>query len=137
MIQQVTQAVFIADDDEDDRFLLQLAFQEQSPECQLVFAEDGMALIDALAQSPLTPCLIVLDLNMPRLNGFETLTVLRSNPSYQSTPVIILTTSNSIRERQLALELGANDFITKPMNLDLLGTIVHKIRQHWQLDACL
>ncbi|WP_170061079.1 response regulator [Spirosoma aerolatum] len=137
MAQQEMQAVFIADDDEDDRFLLQLAFQEHSPECQLVFAEDGMVLIDTLFQSPFTPCLIVLDLNMPRLNGFEALTVLRSNSLYQHTPVVILTTSNSLSERQLAYELGANDFITKPMNLKLLGDIVREIRQHWRLDACL
>ncbi|MBN8824584.1 MULTISPECIES: response regulator [unclassified Spirosoma] len=137
MTQQTKQAVFIADDDEDDRFLLQLAFQEHSPECQLVFTEDGMALIDALVHSPFTPCLIVLDLNMPRLNGFEALTVLRSNPLYHHTPIVILTTSNSLKERQLAYELGANDFMTKPMKLELLGDIVRKIRHHWRLDACL
>lgn len=137
MTQHANQAVFIADDDEDDRFLLELAFQAHSPECQLVFAEDGMALIDVLVHSPFSPCLIVLDLNMPRLNGFEALSVLRSNPLYHHTPVIILTTSNSISERQLAYDLGANDFISKPMNLELLGEVVRKIRRHWRLDACL
>ncbi|GAB3949466.1 response regulator [Spirosoma harenae] len=133
----ITQAVFVADDDEDDRFLLQLAFEQHSPECQLIFVEDGMALLETLEVTSVKPCLIILDLNMPRLNGFDALVALRANPSYEHTPVVILTTTDSADYIHQAEALGANDFITKPLNLKLLGQLVLQLRHHWHLDACL
>ncbi|MCK8490548.1 MULTISPECIES: response regulator [Spirosoma] len=137
MNQYATQAVFIADDDEDDRYLLQIAFREYCPACQLRFATDGLNLLDALTQTDIHPCLIILDMNMPRLNGLESLSVLRSNPLYQKTPIIILTTSSAAGDRQRAHELGANDFITKPLSLNLFGPIIHKLRETWHLDGCI
>jgi CheY-like chemotaxis protein len=137
MEQNASQAVFVADDDEDDRFLLQLAFQQHSPECQLIFAQDGLVLLDALAQTDSHPCLIILDVNMPRLNGLEALSVLRSNPLYKDTPIAILTTSSAIDDRYRAYELGANDFISKPLSLEMFGPIIRKLRKNWHLDECI
>lgn len=128
--------VFIADDDEDDRYLLAKAFATYSPECRLHFADDGAALLDALIQSGSQPGLILLDLNMPRLNGFEALKVLRQHPAYQATPIVILTTSEAEQDRQQARALGANDFITKPINGPLLAQIVLQLRADWLVDKC-
>jgi len=137
MNKSATHSVFIADDDEDDRLLLQYAFAQHSPECKLLFAEDGLALLDALAPVDYIPCLIILDLNMPRLNGFEALQVLRNSPLYAHIPIVILTTSNEATDRQYAYELGANEFITKPLSLDLLGGTVRHLRKAWHLDKCV
>lgn len=132
-----THAVFIADDDEDDRLLLQYAFAQHSPECQLIFAEDGLVLLEDLAQLKSEPCLIILDLNMPRLNGFEALQVLRHSSRYAHTPIVILTTSSEATDRLYAYELGANEFLTKPISLDLLGQTVRHLRKAWHLDQCV
>ena len=131
-----TYRVFIADDDEDDRFLLDNAFKKSSPGSQLMFAEDGRELLDTLAQTQHEPCLIILDLNMPRLDGLETLKMLRDHPRYQHIPIVVLTTSSSSEDRNRAMALGADDFITKPMNLAILGRVVARLREDWSLDKC-
>jgi CheY-like chemotaxis protein len=137
MDQYPAHSVFIADDDEDDRMLLQYAFAQNSPECHLIFAEDGLALLDALSQTNTDPCLIILDMNMPRLNGFEALQVLRHSPLYANKPIVILTTSSDAIDRQQAYALGANEFLTKPLSLDLLGQTVIHLRKEWHLDKCV
>ena len=129
--------VFIADDDEDDRYLLARAFAQHSPTCQLQFAVDGRELLDALIQSEARPALILLDLNMPRLNGFETLKALREHPVYQHTPVVILTTSEVLEDQQQARALGATDFITKPLNVGQLDQIVNQLRIDWLEGRCV
>lgn len=130
-------SVFIADDDEDDRLLLRYAFAEHSPECHLLFAEDGLALLDALSEAETEPCLIILDLNMPRINGLEALQLLRHSPLYSNKPIVILTTSNEAIDRQHAFALGANEFLTKPLSMDLLGQMVLNLRKTWRLDQCI
>ena len=136
MNQHTYPCVFIADDDEDDRYLLNLAFTRHSPQCRLVFTYDGLDLLDALARYETSPELIILDMNMPRLNGFEALQALRQQPSYQSTPIVILTTSEAETDRQRAEQLGANEFITKPLKGELLGQIVIRLRVDWLEGNC-
>lgn len=125
--------IFVADDDEDDRFLLRLAFQQQSPQSVVLFAVDGLELLSALADPPLHPCLIILDLNMPRLNGLEALKALRQVETYRATPIVILTTSDDAFHRQQAYDLGANGYLVKPLSLDLLVKIVGKLVADWNL----
>lgn len=129
--------VFVADDDEDDRFLLQLAFQQQSPHSVVVFAVDGLDLLSALAESHRHPRLIVLDLNMPRLNGLETLEALRRMEVYRVTPIVILTTSSDAFYRQQAYDLGANDYLVKSLSLDSLLRTVGKLVADWDLIHCI
>jgi CheY-like chemotaxis protein len=136
MNQNPSPCVFIADDDEDDRFLLNLAFDQYSPRCRLVFAHDGLALLDALAHSESSPHLIILDLNMPLLDGFEVLKALRNHPQYLTTPIVILTTSEADWDRQQAQRLGANEFITKPLNSVQLGQVVTQLRAEWLEGKC-
>ncbi len=137
MNESPTHSVFIADDDEDDRLLLQYAFTQHCPECHLRFAEDGLVLLADLDQDSSLPCLIILDLNMPRLNGLEALRVLRHSVLYQQTPIVILTTSSDEADKKLAYELGANEFLVKPLSLDSLGKMVQHLRKVWQLDECI
>ncbi|QKZ13465.1 response regulator [Spirosoma sp. KUDC1026] len=127
--------VFIADDDDDDRFLLQISFSLHYPHCRLHFVNDGQDLLDQLAETEHTPALIVLDLNMPRLNGFEVLDSLRKDSRYVNTPVVMLTTSTNVDDRDLAFQLGARDFITKPLNLSQLEQIVGRFQKYWLQNA--
>lgn len=132
----VSPLVFIADDDEDDQLLLQLAFRAHSPRCQLNFSGDGQSFLDQLRQVTTIPSLIVLDLNMPFLNGFEVLRSLRSTTRYGQIPVIILTTSSDEGDKQKALELGATSFLTKPLTLEGLQGLVRKLCDQWLTGLC-
>lgn len=123
--------IYIADDDEDDQFLLQTAFESTGSGCQLKFFGNGEQLLNQLNTETDPPTMVLLDLNMPILDGFQTLAHLRSQAAYESLPVVILTTSNQHSDVQKAYEMGANSFITKPHQYaDLLRT-VQQLEQFW------
>jgi len=128
--------VFIADDDEDDQYLLQLCFTEHSPAFRLHFSKNGKEFLADLAQVLVPPQLLLLDLNMPFMGGLETLHILRNNPRYAETPIVILTTSSDPIDKRRAFELGATAFLTKPLNQQALGDMVLKLRQEWLEGKC-
>ena len=128
--------VFIADDDEDDRYLLARAFTQHSPDCAIHFAEDGLSLLADIERAQPPPYLIILDLNMPRLDGFETLAYLRAHPHYRDIPVVILTTSEADVDRQRARELGADLFLTKPIDSQALGQAVLQLQATYLAGKC-
>ena len=108
--------IMLVDDDEEDRMIFRDAAMEVNPADTVYFAEGGMEMLDGLkhyrTQNKL-PALIVLDLNMPRINGIETLKMLKNNPEYQHIPVIILSTSvNEVQEAE-CMRLGAVHYLTK------------------------
>jgi CheY-like chemotaxis protein len=123
--------IFIADDDEDDQFLLQLCFARYSPACRLHFCPNGKELLQDLAKAVSVPTLLLLDLNMPLMGGLETLSILRLDPRYVAMPVIILTTSSDVQDIQQARQLGANDFFTKPVGQEAMGALVTQLRKDW------
>lgn len=94
-------------------------------------AADGQAGLDWLSVVDTLPDVILLDLNMPGLSGFEVLTQLKQAPHWQAIPVVILTTSNSETDQQQALQLGATQFITKPTTLQGLAAVAQQIRLKW------
>ena len=112
--------VLYIEDEENDRFLLNFAFKRASPRVMLITAKDGEEAIQWLSahaaeaangQSELT-C-VLLDLNLPRKNGFEVLAWLRQQPAYKTLPVIILSSSDHPNDRDRAMQLGANRFEVK------------------------
>lgn len=133
---KTTYSVFVADDDDDDRLLMKVAFDRQCPEANIRFAIDGLSLLDALSSSPERPCLIILDLNMPRLNGIESLEILRANPIYMHTPIIVFSMSDNEDDKYEAYEKGANEYIVKPVDMDALAELINKLKQDWDLEQC-
>ena len=121
--------IFLVDDDEDDIYLARLSFSEHFPDWKLTSFNDGQELVDYLSapDTPPLPSLLILDLNMPRLTGFETLTLLKQNPRWQQMPVAILTTSSSAEDRNRSEALGACAFITKPAPADQLASLIAAI----------
>lgn len=118
--------IFLVDDDDDDIYLAQLTFTKHFPTWALTSFCDGQALIDHLGEhsSDALPNLIILDLNMPRLTGFETLTVLKAHPEWQHVPVAILTTSSTSDDREHSYALGACAFMTKPATVEQLASLI-------------
>ncbi len=128
------QWVILVDDDEDDRFLIQQAFKQQNTEYLLQALQSGQELFQILEHSPELPSLLILDLNMPLMNGFEVIKRLRTHSEYCSIPIVILTTSDAEADRKRARELGANSFVTKPPSLDQLIKIIAQLKQDWLVN---
>jgi len=131
--------ILMADDDPDDRLLVQDAFDEIRLDNPLAFVEDGIELMDYLhrrgayahlAGTPL-PGLILLDLNMPKKDGREALKEIKQDPALRTIPIVILTTSNAEEDILRTYDLGTNSFIVKPVTFDKLVEIIRKVTQYW------
>jgi len=122
--------IVIVEDDMDDILLLNEIFSDTEYAKTISFFHNPEGVIpyfDSIADAEL-PSVIISDLNMPKLTGFELLEVLKSTRRYQHIPVIICTTSNSEKDRQKAMALGARDFITKPVASSDYDKVVEKIK---------
>ncbi len=119
--------IFYVDDDADDREILEEVLQTLYPAVLVKGFADGMELLNGIWSSlEELPSIIFIDLNMPSFNGFDCLAELKKSPSLQAIPVIILTTSSSINDTELSLELGANKFITKPNSFQKLCDVIER-----------
>src|SRR5579875_156067 len=109
--------ILIAEDDADDRFLLQAAFEENGFKDKLQFVENGVEVIDYLNSIKATgalkklPRFILLDLNMPKKDGREVLKELKQHAEFKKIPVVIFSTTNNEHEMRRCYELGANSYI--------------------------
>ncbi|HVF96747.1 MAG TPA: response regulator [Flavisolibacter sp.] len=111
--------ILLADDDAEDQFIIRDAMELLNAGEVMVFADHGEQLLELLQNnfsSPEYPCLIVLDLNMPKMNGTQTLSKLKSDEEFRHIPVIIYSTSINPVEKEKCLRLGAHSFITKPIS---------------------
>ncbi|GAB3731716.1 response regulator [Spirosoma lituiforme] len=126
--------IWIVDDDEDDQYLFEIAFKTLDPPVSVRRLNDGEELLPALSQSDVKPSLILLDLNMPYLNGFEVLQQLRANPDYSNLPVVVLTTSNHHEDEVKAMNLGASAFLTKPGSSGKLLMLFGQLVQQWKIS---
>jgi len=106
--------ILVADDDFEDRTIMSECFKDLGHSNAIKFVEDGSELLTYLDnKTDEIVTLIVLDLNMPRLNGTETLRMLKSIPGYSNIPVIIFSTSVNEIERKNCMALGAREYVTK------------------------
>jgi CheY-like chemotaxis protein len=121
--------IMFGEDDLDEEDFLKEIFSSLDNSFSLLFLNNGRKLIAALEQLPgnRLPCLIVLDYNMPELNGAEILKELKKNSRYDSIPKIIWSTSGSEIYRKLCLESGANDYLIKPSNIKGLEDIARRL----------
>ena len=130
--------ILIADDDEEDRLLARDALEESRLANRLYFVEDGVDLLNFLrreggydpASAP-RPGLILLDINMPRMNGLEALQEIKSEPDLRSIPVVILTTSRAEEDILRSYDLGVNSFISKPVNFEGLVRVMRTLGRYW------
>lgn len=128
--------ILVADDDSDDRFLLQSAFEEHGDQEKLEFVENGIEVMEFLEAASSRsdhhfPELIMLDLNMPKMNGKEVLSEIKNHPVLKRIPVIIYTTTRNEIEIRKCYELGANTYIVKPISFEGLRDVVTNIRSYW------
>lgn len=126
--------VWVVDDDEDDQLFISSAFKACTPPISVFALNDGSELLPCLAKCTTLPRLVLLDINMPRKNGFEVLQELRNTPEFANLPVVILTTSSAEAEQNRSFALGANQFITKPLSFDKLSALAQELSTRWVLS---
>lgn len=125
-------SIWIAEDDPDDRVLIKEAFEEHRYAEAISFFDDGEKVLSKLNEGypanlwPL-PSLLILDLNMPKINGIELLQIIKKSSRTRNIPVVILTTSRINGDKEKLINLGADDFITKPFSFDLMIKITRDL----------
>ncbi|MEP7204781.1 MAG: response regulator [Candidatus Saccharibacteria bacterium] len=129
--------ILMADDDDDDFLLTERALRASGLRNHLVRVLDGEELLDYLhardkyKQTAVRPGLILLDLNMPRMDGSEALLEIKSSPEFRDIPVIIFTTSKDEDDIYRSYQLGGNSFIAKPITFEGLTAVMRTIGAYW------
>ncbi|WP_035803508.1 response regulator [Kitasatospora mediocidica] len=119
--------VLLVEDDHADAMLIEEALFERGVARIITRAEDGVVALEHLRDTRPLPDLIILDLNMPRMNGRELLAVLKADPDLRAIPVVVLTTSGAPDDVSGAYRGHANAYVTKPVNLDDFTRAVQSI----------
>ncbi len=132
--------ILVCDDDEDDRMLTKRALEEAHVSNSIRFVEDGQQLLDYLYQrgayagetgkAP-RPGLILLDLNMPRMDGREALRVIKQDRTLCDIPVVVLSTSRLDEDIIRSYQLGVNSFISKPVTFTGLVEAMSVLGRYW------
>jgi len=131
--------ILMVDDDADDRMLTEKALRKNRVINPIQFLTDGEELLDYLkrkgrfaeaAASP-RPCFILLDLNMPKMDGRKALLFVKSDPELKKIPVVVLSTSSAEEDILRSYNLGANSFITKPVSYDGLVSMMESLKNYW------
>lgn len=113
------QTILYAEDDLDDLDMVRLAF-EKHDEIEIIHANDGnqaLSRLHTMLATKSLPCLIILDINMPGMDGRQTLMQIKAMEAFQQIPVVMFTTSNSPMDMEFAKKHGA-DFVTKPLRFE-------------------
>jgi CheY-like chemotaxis protein len=131
--------ILLAEDDANDVFFFRRAARDSQISNPIFVVSDGQEAIEYLRgdgrfadrdQYPL-PCLLILDLKMPRKTGLEVLEWLRTHPMVRTLPVIVLTSSAQPEDIDRALHLGANAFVVKPSSIETRVELARSIRSFW------
>jgi CheY-like chemotaxis protein len=138
-------AILLVEDNPADVKITQRALKESGVPVELIVVRDGQEAVDYLlrqgthAQDPewREPDLILLDLNLPRLNGREVLERVRGTPGLKAVPVIVLTTSSRLEDVREMYAAGANTYIEKPQDFSRFVQVLQTIQRYWLDTAVL
>ncbi len=135
----MSNTILLVEDNEDDVLFLRRALKMAGVPHPLQVVEDGRKAIDYLegtgdyanrAEFPL-PCLVLLDLKLPRIMGLDVLKWIREQPGLEPLPIIVLTSSQEPSDIQRAYRLGANSYLVKPSSTDKLVDLVKSFSDYW------
>jgi chemotaxis family two-component system response regulator Rcp1 len=126
--------ILLVDDNEGDILLTREALDDARIVNKISIAYDGLEAIRFLKKQPAganTPDLILLDINLPKMNGTEVLAFIKNDPDLKRIPVIMLTTSSAEKDILASYDNHANCYITKPVDLDMFINVVRTIEDFW------
>jgi CheY-like chemotaxis protein len=127
--------ILLVEDDEIDVMNVKRAFQKNHITNPLFVAENGLAALEKLrnGEVPQGRRIVLLDLNMPKMNGIEFLRELRNDPALAATPVIVLTTSNNDRDKIEAYNLNVAGYLVKPVTFGEFSELMVTLNKYWTL----
>jgi CheY-like chemotaxis protein len=136
-----SKAILLVEDDEQDEELTICALRRSNILNPVVVARDGQEALDYLfglgryhgRKEGLMPAVVLLDLNLPKLNGLEVLRRIRANPLTAQLPVVLLTSSNEERDIIQGYKLGVNSYICKPVDFESFTQAVGRLGMYWVL----
>lgn len=125
--------ILLVEDNEDYQFFFKLKFSELSSGTSLVLFENGNSFLHHLKEIDPSdlPSLILLDLGLPDISGFEILEALKINPALKKIPVIILSSSESRFDIEKSYNLHANSYVVKPVGLEEIGEFIAYMHKYW------
>ena len=131
--------IVVAEDDPDDQLLIRLALKDAQLAHELRIVADGEQLLAYLRHEPPfedaaahpRPSLVLLDFDLPRMDGRQALTAIRADPQLRSIPVVVLTASTPDADVRRAYDLGANSYIAKPATFEGLAEVLRGIGRYW------
>jgi two-component system response regulator len=127
-----TQPILIVEDSADDFEATKRAFMKANLRNRIVRANSGEEALAYLRNpAEMKPGLILLDLNMPGLDGRKTLEIIKQTESLRTIPVVILTTSDDERDVKACYQIGANTYIQKPVDFDGLIAAIRRLKEYW------
>lgn len=116
---KLPKTIFLCDDDPDDRFLICAAFSEIAPDVSIIQAEDGLELLNVIKlHNQQKTSLFLLDMNMPKMNGLETIEHIKSMPDMSEIPAVMFSTSSDPQLARRAILAGINHYIHKPNSFE-------------------
>jgi len=127
--------ILVADDDSNDIYLLKRAFLKAGIDVRMEFVQDGEQAIRYLKagdhqENPI-PEMLLLDIKMPRVNGFEVLEWIRHQPGLRRLLIVVLTSSDEPGDINRAYDLGANSYLVKPCSIENLTGIAQHLYEYW------
>ncbi len=134
--------ILLVEDDENDILITKRAFTKHNLSNRLYVVRDGEEALDFIyhkgqysdAEAAPRPGLILLDINMPKMNGIEVLRKLKNDPEYKMIPIVMLTTSKRDQDKIESYNLGVNSYIIKPVDFNKFVDAIATINLYWELN---
>jgi CheY-like chemotaxis protein len=125
--------ILLIEDNPADINLIKAELVKHSPNCTFTVATDGEQAMNILKSTTedSSPDLVILDLNLPKVDGHKVLALLKSNPLFKQTPVVVFSSSSSIEDIRRVYESYGNCYIVKPFDLDAFQAAIQKIWEFW------
>jgi CheY-like chemotaxis protein len=127
--------ILLVEDDEVDVMNVQRSFKKNNISNPLYVAGNGVEALEMLRNGsvPSQNRLILLDINMPKMNGIEFLRVLRADPALRASPVVVLTTSNDDKDRMESFQLNVAGYLLKPVTFSSFVELMLALNKYWML----
>jgi CheY-like chemotaxis protein len=134
MLEQKILHILLVEDDEVDVLTVKRAFEKNKIMNPLFVASNGIEALEMLrSKVPVNRRLVLLDLNLPRMNGIEFLRELRADPELSSIPVVVLTTSDAEKDKIEAFKLNVGGYLVKPVTFPGFADLMATLNKYWTL----
>ncbi|MET1254760.1 response regulator [Aliikangiella maris] len=129
--------ILLVEDNPGDIELVKIGLEETNADVNLTVIQDGQHALDHINDNETVPDIILLDINLPKVNGFDVLKAIRGSACYQMVPVIILTSSSAEVDIAKSYAEHANSYVTKPARFDNFVDVIRSIDSFWFTNASL